>query len=309
MWERGRVVNWYVIRKLFIPAVLAVVMLGGCRSAEGPTSEPTANSIYKVYKLRGRVVETNSATGEVTLNHEAIPGFMDAMTMPYKLKDTSVLSELHPGDVITADVLVSQQSDANVLLDHIVVIAQGKPDYRPQVSYHVPAKGDLVPDFKLRNQDGRIIHLDQFRGKNVLITFIYTRCPLPNFCPLVTHNFAVVEKQLAADPVLRGKTHLLSVSFDPDHDTPERLRAFGAQYIGSDQKAAFANWDFAVPEKPVLTEMARFFDLGITNEADQTITHTLSTTLIGPDGKVMQFYPGNEWTAEQVLADLKHNAG
>ena len=309
MWERGRVVNWYVIRKLFIPAVLAVVMLGGCRGAEGPTSESTANSIYRVYKLRGRVVATNSATGELTLNHEAIPGFMDAMTMPYRLKDANILSELHQGDVITADVLVSQQSDANVLLDHIVVIAQGKPDYRPQVSYHVPAKGDLVPDFKLRNQDGRIIHLDQFRGKNVLITFIYTRCPLPNFCPLVTHNFAVVEKQLAADPVLRGKTHLLSVSFDPDHDTPERLRAFGAQYIGSDQKAAFANWDFAVPEKPVLTEMARFFDLGITNEADQTITHTLSTTLIGPDGKVIEFYPGNEWTAEQVLADLKHNAG
>ena len=309
MWERGRVVNWYVIRKLFIPAVLAVVMLGGCRGAEGPTSESTANSIFKVYKLRGRVVATNSATGEVTLNHEAIPGFMDAMTMPYKLKDTNILSELHPGDVITADVLVSQQSDANVLLDHIVVVAQGKPDYRPAVSFHVPAKGDLVPDFKLRNQDGRIIHLDQFRGKNVLITFIYTRCPLPNFCPLVTHNFAVVEKQLTADSALRGKTHLLSVSFDPEHDTPERLRAFGAQYIGSDRKTAFANWDFAVPEKPVLTEMAKFFDLGITNEADQTITHTLSTTLIGPDGKVMQFYPGNEWTAEQVLADLKHNAG
>ena len=117
---------------------------------------------------------------------------MDAMTMPYKLKDPSIVSELHPGDTITADVLVSQGSDADVLLDHIVVIAQAKPDYKPAVFYHVPAPGDAVPDFKLRNQDGRAIHLDQFRGKTLLLTFIYTRCPLPNFCPLVTHNFAVI---------------------------------------------------------------------------------------------------------------------
>jgi protein SCO1/2 len=239
------------------------------------------------------------------VNHQAIPGFMDAMTMPYKLKDPAILSELHPGDVITADVLVSQAADANVFLDHIVVVAQGKADYRPVVSYHVPTAGDKVPDFKLRNQDGRTIHLNQFRGKDLLITFIYTRCPLPNFCPLVTHNFAAIHNQLNADPALKGRAHLLCVSFDPEHDTPDRLRAYGAQYIGSDSKTAFANWDFAVPEKPVLMEMSKFFDVGITNEADQTITHTLSTTLIGPDGKVLKFYPGNEWTPQQIVDDVK----
>jgi protein SCO1/2 len=245
----------------------------------------------------------------VTLNHEAIPGFMEAMTMPYKLKDPSILSELHPGDVITADVLVSQSADADILLDHIVVVAQGKPDYKPAVFYHVPSRGDAVPDFKLRNQDGRAIHLGQFRGKDLLVTFIYTRCPLPNFCPLVTHNFALIHKQLAANPSAYPKTHLLCVSFDPDHDTSERLRAYGATYIGSDAKSAFADWDFAVPEKPTLSEMAKFFNVGITNEADETITHTLSTTLIGADGKVVRFYPGNEWTPEQILADVKQAAG
>ncbi len=80
------------------------------------------------------------------------------------------------------------------------MIAQGKPDYKPAVIYHVPAPGDVVPDFKLRNQDGHAIHLAQFKGKALLITFIYTRCPLPNFCPLVTRNFAQVEQQLKADP-------------------------------------------------------------------------------------------------------------
>ena len=296
-----------MIRQLLGTALLALVVIAGCHSGQS-TSTQAASSSYKVYKLRGKVVSTNSATGEVTLDHEAIPGFMDAMTMPYKLKDSGILGELHPGDVITADLMVSQGADADVFLDHIVVVAQGKPDYKPTVIYHVPAPGDKVPDFAMRNQDGRRIHLDQYRGEEVLITFIYTRCPLPNFCPLVTHNFATIEKRLAGDPKLDGKVHLLSVSFDPDHDTPERLRAYGAQYIGSDEKDAFVHWDFAVPQKPVVTEMAKYFDVGITAGTDDTINHTLSTTLIGRDGKVVRFYPGNEWTPEQVLNDVKQAA-
>jgi protein SCO1 len=288
---------------------MAVTIAGGCRRQQLGTSESTADSSYKIYKLRGKVVGTNSATGEVTLNHEAIPGFMEAMTMPYKLKDANILSELHPGDVITADVLVSQGSDASVFLDHIVVVAQGRPDYKPAAIYHVPATGDSVPDFKLRNQDGRTIHLSQFRGKDLLITFIYTRCPLPNFCPLVTRNFAKIEKQLSADPRLKGKTHLLCISFDPAHDTPERLKAYGEEYIASDAKTAFADWDFAVPEGTVLKEMAKFFDVGITNESDQTITHTLSTTLVDRNGRVVKFYPGNEWTPDQVFGDVKQSLG
>jgi len=298
-----------VIRKILAFAILAIVPLAACRSGKETAATSASSSSVKVYKLRGKVVSADTPKGQVTLDHEAIQGFMEAMTMPYKLKDPNIVSELHPGDVITADVLVSQGADAEVLLDHIVVVAQAKPDYKPAVQYHVPVQGDVVPDFKLHNQDGRAIRLSQFRGKNLLVTFIYTRCPLPNFCPLVTHNFAIIEKQLAANPRLHKKTHLLCVSFDPEYDTPERLKAYGVTYIGSDAKDAFANWDFAVPEKPVLPEMAKFFNVGITNGADQTITHTLSTTLIGPDGKVIRFYPGNDWTPEQVLADLKQTTG
>lgn len=299
-----------VICRLLASSLIAAALLVGCHSSSTTGSEQALSTTnYKVYKLRGKVVATDAAKGEATLNHEAIPGFMDAMTMPYKLKDSSILSELHPGDVITADVLVSQDPNADVLLDHIVVVAQARPDYKPPVSYHVPAPGDAAPDFKLRNQDGRTIHLGQFKGKALLVTFIYTRCPSPDFCPRVTRNFAAVEKQLAANPALYAKTHLVCISFDPDNDTPERLRAYGTTYIGSDVKNAFAHWDFAVPERPVLLEMAKFFDLGMTSDSEGTITHTLSTTLIGPDGKVVRFYPGNEWTAEQVVADVKQLAG
>jgi len=185
-----------------------------------------------VYHLRGKVVSTDPSQGIVVLDHEAIPGFMGAMTMPYQLKNVNVASALHPGDTITADVLVSKKSENTVLLVNIDIIGQAKPDYKPAVNYHVPAPGNEVPDFALRNQDGRTIHLRQFRGKALLITFIYTRCPFPNFCPLVSRNFATINKALAANAKLNGKTQLLSVSLDPSYDTPARLKAYGAGYIG-----------------------------------------------------------------------------
>lgn len=298
-----------MIRFLISSSLLACLAFAGCHSTPKPDTTSSASPAAKTYKLRGKVVLTNLTTGDVTLNHDAIPGFMAAMTMPYKVKDPNILSELHPGDVITADLLVPQNADADLLLDHIVVVGQARPDYVPKVSYHVPAPGDSVPDFRLRNQDGRMIHLDQFRGRNLLITFIYTRCPLPNFCPRVTHNFADIHRQLSADPSLFNKTQLLCISFDPDNDTPERLRAYGAGYIGSDTKDAFSHWDFAVPGKPELEKLAQYFDVGLTPAADGSITHTLSTTLIGADGKVVKFYPGNDWTASQILTDLKQTAG
>jgi protein SCO1/2 len=282
--------------------VLCLAAACGCHGSAGGNS--AAPQQFKTYPLRGKVVATDPAKGEVTIDHQAIPGFMGAMTMPYKLRDIRVIGELHPGDLLTADVLVSQTPDGAVFVDHIVIIGQAKADYRPAVQFHVPQPGDAVPDFRLTNQDGRVIHLAQFRGKALLLTFIYTRCPLPDFCPRVTHNFAVLEKSLADHPELYAKTHLLCASFDPEGDTPARLKGYGETYMGSAAPKVFTHWDFAVPTKAGLPPMAQFFDVGLTNEADSTITHTLSTTLISPDGKVVRFYNGNDWTPEELLADV-----
>ena len=142
--------TWGVIRRLISSSFLAFIVLAGCHSGQNSTS----NSNVTVYHLRGKVVSTDAAHGIVVLDHEAIPGFMEAMTMPYQLKDPSILSELHPGDVITADVLVSKSAEETILLDHIVVVAQARPDYRPPVIYHVPAPGDKVPDFSCAIRTG-----------------------------------------------------------------------------------------------------------------------------------------------------------
>ncbi len=287
---------------MLLPLLLPTALVTGCRARQAQTTSDDDGQ-YKVYPLRGKIVSTDPATGEVTIAHEAIPGYMEAMTMPYKLRDVRIIGDLHPGDMVTADLMISPQGD--VYVDHFVVIGQAKPDYKPAVEFHVPTAGDAVPDFRLTNENGRSIDLREFRGKAVLLTFIYTRCPLPNFCPRVTRNFAVLEKSLAQDKKLYGKTHLLCVSFDPEHDTPARLRSYGAEYIGSDDAHAFDHWDFAVPTTKNLTALSHYFDVGITDETDGTITHTLSTTLIGPDGKVVKFYPGNDWTAQELLTDVQ----
>ncbi len=288
---------------LRLVVIVLLIVVAGCHRTT-PVAEPDDASQFTIYPLHGKIVSTSSATGEVTIDAQAIPGFMSAMTMPYKLRDAGIIGELHPGDLVNADVLVSKTPDGAVFVDHFVVVGQAKPDYKPAVQYHVPTPGDKVPDFRLTNEDGHAIHLDQFHGKALLLTFIYTRCPLPDFCPRVTHNFAVIEKSLEAYPNLYAKTHLLCASFDPENDTPPRLKAYGESYMGSEAPKAFSHWDFAVAGKTRLKPMAEWFDVGLTNAPDGTISHTLSTTLIGPDGKVVQFYNGNDWTPEQVLSDL-----
>ena len=230
-------------KPLFLLAVIALLI--GCR--QSTTSPTNASTAQKTFTIRGKVVAVTAT--HITLDGEDVPGFMEAMTMDYKLKDPSVASELHPGDRITARVLADTDggSYTNIQLDNIVVIAQARPDYKPPVSYHVPTAGDPVPDFHLINQSDRTIHLDQFKGKLVLLTFIYTRCQLADFCPRMSHNFADIDKALAADPALYKQTHLLSISFDPAYDTPKVLRSYGGAYTGNYTNEKFLHWDFAAP--------------------------------------------------------------
>lgn len=279
------------------------MLLSGCRSKTNTDAAQQASDAQaKHYPVRGKIVTVDAARGEIVLDAAAIPGFMEAMAMPYKLKNPSIISELHPGDSITATLIATDSSD---LLDQIVIIAQAKPDYKPSYFFHPIQPGDAVPDFRLVNQSAKPVRLAQFRGKVLLVTFIYTRCPLADFCPRMSRNFAQIDKTLAADPELYKKTHLLSVSFDPEYDTPQVLRSYGSAYTGKYTNETFAHWDFAAPSKSDLPAVLRFFDVGATPEKDRTITHSLSTLVIGPDSKVFKWYPTNDWTPDQVVNDVK----
>ena len=232
--------------------------------------------------------------------------------MSYKLVDPTVASELHVGDVITARVLVDDDPDGpiNPRLDEIVIVGQARPDNKPPVVYHVPAPGDSVPDFRLVNQAGTAIHLSQFRGKVLLLTFLYTRCPMADFCPKMSSNFAEIDKALATNRSLYAETHLLSVSFDPEYDTPKVLRSYGGAHTGRFTAEDFAHWDFAAPSIADLPRVEQWFDVGVTGTSanPDSIQHSLSTVLIGKDGKVIAWYPSNEWKVAEVLAEVQKAA-
>lgn len=290
-----------------VALTMTALTLSGCHgTVNSVAKEPASQS----YPIRGTVISTDPSNSEVLLKHDDIPGLMPAMTMAYRLEDPSTLSELHPGDLITATLLADHDAAGpkNLRLHEVVVIAQARPDYKPTVQYHVPAVGDVVPNFTLLNQSGRTISLQQFRGKIVLMTFIYTRCPLADFCPRMSRNFAEIDKALATNPALYNNTHLLSVSFDPAYDTPKVLRSYGSAYTGQYVKETFQHWDFAAPSLAELPNMEQYFDVGVTPGPSGTLQHSLSTILIGKDGKVIAFYPTNDWTPAEVLATIKSAA-
>jgi protein SCO1 len=292
-----------IVRGLVWPSVIifGFGLVQGCRSGstagdEQPTAIPSDS---KTYELKGIVVSSDATKGVVEVDSEAIPGLMGAMTMPYKLAQPGVASELHPGDHMTARLRVS---GATSVIDQIDVTAQAKPDYKPSKAYNVPTNGEAVPDFKFLNQSGKTIAVDQFRGKALLVTFIYTRCPLPDYCIRMSRNFATIQKQLAADPQVYEKTHLLSISFDPAYDTPQVLHSYGTAYAGN---TAFSHWDFAAPPPAELDAVEEFFDVGVSSGSNNTLTHSLSTAVITPEGKIFRWYPNNDWTPSAVVDDVQ----
>ena len=177
------------------------------------------------------------------------------------------------------------------------------PADKPTSSLHIPEPGDEVPDFKLVNQNGKSVSLHQYRGETLLLTLIYTRCPFPDFCPRVSHEFSTIDGQVRTDPVRYGKAHLLSISFDPDHDSPKVLRSYGFSCAGSKDPAVFQHWEFAAIPKAELPDFAKYFALTYTQEGG-LITHSLSTAVVAPNGKIFKWYHGADWQAADLLQDI-----
>jgi protein SCO1/2 len=283
--------------------VCALVAFSTACNRTPPPSAATASSKGgpKRYALKGKVISIDKKAGAANISNEPIAGFMDPMVMPYPIKPASDLEQLQPGDAITADVVVDGEK---YWLENLKVVSHAaSPADKPSASMHIPAPGDEVPDFKLVNQDGKSISLRQYRGQTLLLTLIYTRCPFPDFCPRVSHQFSVIEKQLRTNPERYGKTHLLSISFDPAHDTPKVLRAYGFSCTSSKDAGIFNHWEFSAIPSAELPEFASYFALTYKEEGG-LITHSLSTAVISADGKLFKWYHGADWQPSDLLEDV-----
>ncbi|MGH9753685.1 MAG: SCO family protein [Blastocatellia bacterium] len=281
----------------------SLLIFGLIVSACSSTSKsPEASSAAQRYEVKGKVISADKADHKVTIAHEEIKGYMEAMTMPFTLLDDWVYPELKPGAEIQATLVVDQ---GRSWLENPVVSNVVDPNLvnKSEESGVEPAAGTETPDFTLVNQDGKKIRFKQYRGKALIMTFIYTRCPLPDYCPLMTQNFTAINRELQNNAALRDKTHLLSVTVDPDYDKPKVLREYGARHTGSD-KDGFKRWEFATGSPDQIKSVAQFFGLNYWQEKDQII-HGLRTAIIAPDGKIVKVYRGNDWKPEDVVKDLE----
>ena len=266
---------------------LTIAFISGC-----------SHAAEKRYSLHGTVISIDVTRGDLTVSHGPIPGLMAAMTMEYAVKDPLELKRVHLYDQIAADLVIYGDSSR---LENIRITAHGPAQPGEPVganaSFHMPEPGEQVPPFNLIDERGRTFSLADLPGHPLAITFIYSRCPLPDYCPRMNHNFAELLKNQRSNSELRD-LRLLTISFDPEHDTPQVLRLMHTQWAHG---ANTTHWIFAVVPKKSLADTLQWF--GLTALPEQgIITHSLSTTLVAPDGKVIQWWHGNSWTPQDLIA-------
>ena len=287
--------------RYFLLILFSLSLLAGCQKTETKTASTDA----KHYTLRGKVVVVDRAKKKATIAHQEIPGYMEAMTMDFPIKDDWVWDDLTRDAEIRADLVVDNDG---YWLEKLAISAAPNPNQTP-----LPIREDLaqigreVPDFKLINQDGNRFGLKDYRGRALAITFIYSRCPLPEYCILMSRNFSDLANELNNNAELKDKIRLLSVSFDPQTDTPAKLKEYGLGYLGKGAKPDFTVWQLASGSEKEVKDIADFFGLRYeTDENDKTqFNHSLRTIVITPEGKVQKVFSGNEWTPNDLLRELQ----
>jgi protein SCO1/2 len=289
---------------VIVLSTLVLLMLSSCQPKQ--PKQRVHSAAEKHYELKGKVVAIDKAGRTITVAHEDIKDYMPAMTMPFNVQDDWVFEIATPGNRIAASLVVdgTQSWLEEVVLTEDTASAPGAPP----VEGAGPEPGAEVPDYRLVNQDGKAIRLHDYKGKVLLLTFIYTRCQDPNQCTLMSSNFAAIDQELQKQPELYQKTHLLSISFDPAYDTPKVLRSYGASYTGKYTDENFAHWEFASGTADEVKGVAQYFGLRYfqdTPSGTEQVIHSLRTAVIGPDGKVIKVYRGNEWKPEELMKDIE----
>ena len=286
-------------RSLLCALVALSLLASGCRRE---TAAPAAGA-EKRYPVRGAVVQVDFPDGRVVLDHEEIPDFMDAMTMPFAVRDRALLNGLDAGDVVSATLVVNER-DNRSWLEELRVVSKGQSIDSPSRTPGRDAKpGEAVPDVALVDQDGRPFRIADYKGKALAFTFIFVRCPLPEFCPRMTSHFAAIAKALAADAALYEQTRLLSISFDTAHDKPAVLKAYGAPFQPAGPPA-FAHWALASGSPEEVRRIAEFFGLEYLPDKGR-FNHNLRTVVVRPDGTVFRVHKGSDWEPEDVVSDLR----
>jgi protein SCO1/2 len=265
------------------------------------TSQPSPPA--QVFAVQGVIKELEPDGKTAIIRHEAIPGYMEAMTMPFEARDTNVLRGLKAGDAISFQLAVTPTRgwiQAVTKLNPAAPAPQPAPPPAMIVSRALEPldEGDRLPDYHFTNELGEAVSLSQFKGQVLAFTFFFTSCPFPEYCPRMTGNFGQAERELEHTTNAPARWHLFSISFDPARDTPARL----AQYaLAADYDKS--HWSFLTGDQDQIGGLAEQMGENYWHE-DASIGHNLRTVVVDPAGRIRNIIPGNKWTVEDFVRDI-----
>ena len=260
---------------------------------------------HKSYATRGVILDIRPDRTKATIRHEKIPSYMQAMTMHLNVQDTNELANLSIGDEIDFKLSVSDDThwihDLNPTGRREQVNAESAPSLKTE-SDPEPDPSSQAPtftDFEFLSEEGRPIRFSDFEGKAVAFTFIFTQCPLPDYCPRMSNRFNETRKLLRQAGDTPTNWQFLSISFDPENDTPSILKNYAGYYRDQDPD----RWLFAVASTETLNKLAPMCDLQFARE-NGTIAHNLRTIVLDAKRRVHRVLGGNEWTAEELAQSM-----
>jgi len=276
---------------------LFLVLLISFPAKSAPASLPQNSPTARTFSAKGIVKKIQPAEKIIVIQHEAISNFMAAMTMPFTVNDPKESDGLKPGDTVTFQLHVTE---TNSWISHLVKTGVAAPSTEapPAPAAAAPAPQHPIFSYTFTNELGEPVRLSDFHGQALAITFFYTRCPLPEFCPRLSKNFQVAQQKLGSMPDAPTNWHLVSVTFDPDFDTPERLKNYGASYQ-YDPK----HWTFLTGTPENLAAFSRVAGIELQPEAG-TINHNFRTLIIDATGNLQMIFPTSGDLSDQIAAQL-----
>lgn len=274
-----------------------------------PPLPPAVSTNLQTFFVRGVVKEIKVDGKTVVIDHEEIPNYMAKMVMPFKVKDTNQLAGLGTNDQIHFRFNVAEYES---WIDQVTktgtaaapVADPSRKNFRLVREVDVLKEGDALPDYPFTNQRGEAFRTAQFKGQALAITFIFTRCPVPDFCPRMSLRFAQADKKLRALPDGPQNYHLLSLSFDVDYDSPPVLQNY-ANTVKAQHSADLSRWTFATGKLIDIDDITERFGLAFAREPGTVpFNHTLRTVVIDAAGKVQKVFIGNDWKAEALVEEM-----
>ncbi|MDB6028957.1 MAG: hypothetical protein JWM68_5180 [Verrucomicrobiales bacterium] len=290
---------------LFVPLVFLLLACDSAKTDEKAkvTTETKTKAEEKRFSVRGVVKELYPDGKTAKIKHEAIPNYMAAMTMDFETHNTNELRGLSQGDLISFQMVVTETDGWIEKVQKLNAPPQQTPSIETMriVREVDPLKpGDVMPDYSFTNEFGKAIKLSDYKGQALAITFIFTRCPFPTFCPRMSNNLLDAQKFILSQANAPTNWHLLTLTFDPQNDTPEVLKAYATRY-----KYDPSRWSFLTGELIDITAITEQFGQQFwTDAAAGGLNHNLRTAVIDAQGKVRTVFQGNTWTPEDLAKEI-----